>query len=268
LGKVQKNITMDVKDQYLSYLNGEEGTVKYNKFKKILYGEPDSLVTRLFEYLKPRINEKKISLLDIGGGDGKRVSQLKELLEEEGIEVEITLIEPSEDFVKNVDQNAVHKVINSKFEDYVPEEKFDLILLIHSIYTFRDFTYLTKIKESLKDDGLVCIVANDKNSFLAQLKECVDENGKRKEVGSVIEELKTSGFNIEVIESDTRFSGCINLDGSLTEDGNLGLEWIAMRPIEEIDEEKLRCAEGCFVSNSKDGIISEKENFIFAYLKH
>jgi len=65
----------DEKEEYKKYLSGRTGADKYNEFKRILYGHPDSLVLKIFAFVFPYLKrKKKLKILDVGGGDGKRLT--------------------------------------------------------------------------------------------------------------------------------------------------------------------------------------------------
>jgi len=144
----------DVKSRYKRYLDSEEGARKYNEFKDILYGKRDSLVVKLFGIIYPKLNGRdSLRVLDMGGGDGRRLMHLIRLFRAEGIRVEADLVEPSRTFTKNarktVSENGYAvRVVRNMFEDFESADAngYDLILSIHSIYTFRDDSYLKKVR--------------------------------------------------------------------------------------------------------------------------
>jgi SAM-dependent methyltransferase len=157
----------DVKKQYIKYLDSPEGADKYNKFKKILYGKKDTLVLRLFGVIFPKFKgRKKLSILDVGGGDGKRLMHMMELFDGKHVETKAVLVEPSKTFTENCKKEAKKLsrdvcVLRMKFEDFSTTEKFDLVIFVHSIYTFSDGQYLKKAMLMLAKGGILVIVAND-----------------------------------------------------------------------------------------------------------
>jgi SAM-dependent methyltransferase len=256
-----------IKTEYKQYLDGEDGADTYNAFKKILYGEPDSLVPQVFQALSPGLGPARgLSILDVGGGDGKRAIALAGLLQARGMRARITVVEPSEAFTSDLKRKGTAgiEVVRSSFEEFATTERFDLVIFLHSIFTFEDDLYLRKAKELLKPGGSMCIVANAPDSFLAQLKAIVDEGrGLRKEIDSVFKDLEGNGWRYKTTDVRTRFGGCVQ-ERRLTEKGLLVLEWIALRPVSALSEAVRAKAEECFMRNAEDGVITEREMIVIA----
>ncbi|MFZ2882437.1 MAG: methyltransferase domain-containing protein, partial [Candidatus Moraniibacteriota bacterium] len=252
----------DVKAQYLNYLNSKEGALKYNEFKNILYGKKDSLISNLFDIIYPKIkNKKELEILDIGGGDGKRLRHLLALFKQRKIATRANLLEPSEEFVKSCVKESSKKkypinVEKSTFEKFSTKSKYDIIFLIHSIYTFRNNAYLDKIKKMLSDDGLVVFIVNDTNSFLGGLKKITDNQyaSSRNEVDSLLDGL--GGYECKIKKFDTIFSGVVAKNKKLNKNGNLILEWIGMRHLYDISSEIKESARNFFIKRQdKNGYI-------------
>ena len=254
----------DVKTQYKNYLDSEDGAEKYNFFKEILYGKEDSLLLKLFAIIYPKLkNLPELSVLDIGGGDGKRLIHLIQLFKQKGIDVHADLVEPSSAFTRNCQKEVALKkypirVERSTFEKFSTTNSYNLIILIHSIYTFRNYDYLKKIKSLLKKDGLVVFVVNDENSFLAGLKKITDiqYNSSRNEINALLEGLKENKYTIK--KFDTKFTGVLNKNG-LTKKGKLIFEWISMRSLTGLPSDIKQDAVKFFTQRSKHGILREKE---------
>ncbi|MFA7208759.1 MAG: methyltransferase domain-containing protein [Parcubacteria group bacterium] len=256
----------DVKKQYLDYLNSQEGVSKYNEFKDMLYGKKDSLIFNLFNIVYPKIRTKKeIGILDIGGGDGRRLKHLIDLFKQKGIIVQADLVEPSEEFIKNFINKTVrgeYPIVAKRttFEKFSTQSKYDAIFLIHSIYTFKNNSYLDKIRQMLKSDGIAVFVVNDANSFLGGLKKITDDQYKssRNEIDSLLDGL--SEYRIKVKKFDTIFSGVLTRNKALNKNGNLILEWIGMNHLNEMMPGTKESVRKFFVKrHKKDGCIHEKE---------
>jgi SAM-dependent methyltransferase len=263
----------DVKEKYKDYLNTREGADTYNGFKQILYGTPDSLVLRLGDGIAERLERKNINVLDVGGGDGKRLRLLRSLLGERGVESIVRLIEPSGIFTDDLKQSLAAskppepiEVIRSTFEAYEANRRYDLMLLVHSIFTFKDRAYIDQIGRSLKPDGLLVVASNDTDSFLTQLKAVTDATfgTKRREIASVWQDLEQAGYSLEFVRSTTTSAAVCMENGQLNENGKLLLRWIALRDWEDIPPEIVAAATEVFARNSVDGRIQEKEVFTFA----
>ncbi len=269
-------MTESAKEKYKEYLNTSEGVEAYNKFKEIMYDNPDSLITRLFDYVSPQIKNKKLNILDVGGGDAKRLKFLMRLLEAIGVSSKATVVEQSEAFINDLKSSlSDHKLgyeikpIHSTFEDYQSKEKFDLILFIHSIYSFNDTLYLEKTKKLLKDGGSAIFVVNDKNSFLAGLKDILDDSFavKRKNIESLRKEISEEGFVVKVKTSSTSFNNCLR-DDKFTDDSRLIVSWIAMKEFDQIAKEQADKSLKYIIDRSTaDGRLEEGEVFLFVTVK-
>jgi SAM-dependent methyltransferase len=255
-----------VKTRYIEYLDSKIGVKKYNKFKRILYGNPDSLVLELFDRIYPKFKERKeIRILDVGGGDGKRLRHIIDLFGKKGISVCAELIEPSKTFTDNLKNDLKKKkykinIFRSKLEDFKAEGKYDLILFIHSIYTFQDSGYLKKAKRMAAKNSSILIITNDRKSFLADLKKMTDQDfhSSRREIRDVENDLEREQLSFRKFRFNTVYGGIVK-DGKLTKDGNLLLEWIALRNLRLIDEELKSQAVKAANKYSKNNIITDKE---------
>lgn len=263
----------DVKEKYKQYLDTPEGAKLYNEFKLILYGQPDSLVRYIFEILRTELHDRKtLNILDVGGGDGKRLIYLMDLFEKMGISTTATLVEPSQAFTANLadflDKRPYPiRTIHSLFEDFASEESYDLILFIHAIFTFRDTTYIDLVQNSLKKNGLVLIASNQPDSLLAQLKTVLDRihGSKRKEISEVFTDIERAGFTTAAHTTTTSFKDCIE-DGRLTQNGKKIIEWLSLRNLDEISQEEMDEARDVFLNNLINGENRESEIIITARL--
>jgi len=254
----------DAKKQYLEYLDSEEGIWKYNEFKKILYGKDDSLIPKLFRIVYPKVkNKKELDVLDVGGGDGRRLKHLMDLFKKKGIDSKAHLVEPSKAFIseckKKTDQKKHSLRIEKKtFEKFSTKDKYDVIFLIHSIYTFKNRSYLDKIKKMLKEDGLAIFVTNGDGSFLAGLKKIMDKrySAPRNEVTSLMKELTKN--KCEVKKFDTKFSGVLSRN-EFNQKGKLIMEWIGLDDFSKISLETKEMARKYFVRKNKKGFLCDKE---------
>lgn len=262
----------DEKVQYKKYLNDRKGADQYNEFKKILYGQPDSLVVKIFAFLFPFVKKRKnLKILDVGGGDGKRLRQLIDLLKSKNIDVSATLVEPSKTFTDDCRQavKGSHydiKIVRSLIEDYKTTEKFDLILMIHSFYSFRDFPIFEKMSSMLERGGRLIIIGNDADSFLAKLKRITGRRrkGSRKDIDFIFSELKRNKFKYKVKKEKTIFDDCLK-DGKLTADGQLIVSWIALSDYSQIPPDMKKEILELFQGESKNSKLMDREVFISAW---
>ena len=258
-----------VKTRYVEYLDSKPGAKKYNKFKRILYGKPDSLVLELFKRIYPKFKDRKsIRILDVGGGDGKRLRSLIDLFRKNGVNARTVLIEPSKAFTDDLKdalkkRKYAIKIFQGKFEDFRSADKYDLILFIHSIYTFKDSGYLKKAKKLSAENSLLTIITNDYNSLLGGLKKITDQEflSKRRDLRDVEADLEKEKLSYRKSKFNTVFKGILK-DGRLTRNGELMLEWLALRDPRLIDKQTKDKAVQVIKKNSKNDIITDREVLI------
>jgi hypothetical protein len=86
----------------------------------------------------------------------------------------------------------------------IPRRYFDLVLCIHSIFSFREGISLPALLSLPRNGGVVCIASNSADSFIGQLKAILDEGfgEQRYEVSDLKEELLLLGreFLVESYE--------------------------------------------------------------------
>ena len=67
-----------IKSAYRQFLDTQRGAQTYDEFKRILYGNEDSLVQTLNNIVLqklPAISRDEVAVCDIGGGNGKRIKR-------------------------------------------------------------------------------------------------------------------------------------------------------------------------------------------------
>jgi hypothetical protein len=141
---------ISAKEKYLAYVGSQAGYDSYNRFKSFLYGEEDSLVGKLYQdVLKPMLQKHAgdtFSLCDIGGGDGRRLVSLlqKARVDFPRVRFEVDFVEPSpagfgmaEGAIARVQGSATVRAQRATLEKAkLRPANYDLVLLIHSIFTF------------------------------------------------------------------------------------------------------------------------------------
>lgn len=262
----------NLKKKYIEYLDTAQGAKKYNDYKRILYGKPDSLVLELFKRIYPEFKDRNtLKVLDVGGGDGKRLKLLIDLFSKKRIDVSATLVDPSKAFTKDLRKSLKSskkyqiKVIKVKFEDCFEKGKYDLILFLHSIFTFNDSGYLRNAKKMLSKNGLLIVMSNDSKSLIAGLKKITDVqySSKRKEIRSVFEDLKSCGLKCKTEKFDTVFGG-ITKNNKITSKGRKILEWISLSDFENIGGGIKNKALSYLKKKIHNEILNEKEVLIKA----
>jgi len=210
-------IISNVKEEYKRYFQTHDGIENYNAFKSVLYGRQDTLVQTLFNnYIKKFRLQAPLIICDVGGGDGKRAVNICENIHKNaGIYLQLDFIEQSRLACQHFTQKIPRiksfcevEIFPKEIEDMVPNRKYDIIFLIHSIFCFRDFSILQHLYSHIKEGGMLMIVTNSSESFLGQLKEKLDEEYKdqRYEISRLTDDLKTHRFQFREESITTRWT--------------------------------------------------------------
>lgn len=192
-----------VKDEYKQFLNTPYGVSCYNEFKSILYSNPDSLINRFNnEFFSSDFvpDKNTLNICDIGGGDGKRIIQILQYLNQNfNNNFYLDFIEQSEIFCssfiksKNLIQSFSRVTIQNRlFEDAVLNKKYDFIFLIHSIFSLQNPSSINRLLSLVNSDGKIILFSNAQNSFLYILKKELDQEypDQRLEIDDVKNNLK------------------------------------------------------------------------------
>jgi Methyltransferase domain len=207
-----------VKSEYKGFLNTLHGVKRYNEFKTILYSNPDSLINRFnCDFLNREFvpNKETLNICDIGGGDGKRIIQILQYLNQTyNNHFFLDFIEQSDIFCnsfiksKSVIQSFSRvEVQNRLFEDSILNKKYDFIFLIHSIFTFQNPGSINKLLSFLNANGKIILFSNAQGSFLGMLKKILDNvyDDKRLEINDVKKNLKTLEINFQSSSFNTKW---------------------------------------------------------------
>jgi len=165
-------------------LNTPHGADVYRRFKRILYGEQDSLVTALEGAVLrnvPALQRGRVRLCDIGGGDGDRIARIVKLLHDRyQNSYDLNFVEQSHLYVHDFARRATPSYLDAhihcgRFEDIsLPAGVHDAVFVIHSIFAFGDDAAIEKVLRLVCPGGCAIVVSNAADSFLAGLKRLID----------------------------------------------------------------------------------------------
>jgi|GEM_PF-1364397 len=224
-----------VRQNYKSYLDCIDGARAYNNFKSKFYTIQDSVVDHVVIELENHFQSKKLDVLDIGGGDGKRIIQiLKTLHTSRQLKFSLDFIEQSEAFMNEfevsnysiksyTDINTYH----SDFEKVHLSNRYDVILLIHSIFAFNEQQVIADLVNKLSENGVIIIVSNSDSSFLAKAKKEVDSIflDQRIEISNVRKLLLDSSIHF----SESNFNTIVRIAKHQVDDFlSTLLEWLTL----------------------------------------
>lgn len=235
-----------VKNEYKEYLGEQHGADNYLNFKHILYSKNDSLVKQVIQRVRPiltNIKKERISICDIGAGDGFRISQIiKYFSDNKGFNLKLDFIEQSPVFCSYFDKyrDSINRaceisIFNDLFEtcfDY--NKKYDIIFLIHSIFCLDQENLIDKLLSSLNENGHIIVVSNSANSILANIKKETDiaYSDKRFEIDDLKADLNTQKIPYQPLTFTTEwFIPKCQIDNDL----NIILNWLSLGKYEEYD---------------------------------
>jgi len=175
-----------VKESYKAFLNTPRGVEAYHRFKRVLYTRDDSLVqtldANLLQFL-PAAQREVVRVCDVGGGDGERAIKILSFLNGKlRNRFELDLVEQSVSLVEQFKQRRPKtfcqiRALHELFEEAaLPRRYYDLVLVIHSIFTFASDTTVDKMLSLHKPDGNILVVTNSPLSFLGGLKLRMDSD--------------------------------------------------------------------------------------------
>lgn len=152
--------------------------------------------------LKEIIPQNSNNLLDIGTGNGTLCSGL------EGMFASITAVEPSKNSIDELRKKCSSKkyhIIHDDFDNLDIKEKFDVILLSHSIRFLQNpEKQIMKIQQLLNKEGIIIIVANavdrDFSEFYQTFKKEIVNNPKDDFYFNYEKMLMNNGFKVKVIK--------------------------------------------------------------------
>ena len=114
--------------------------------------------TKIFNLLKPYINEKKINVLEIGAGIGNVLDEFKQEANIHDIDVTVLGTEYSMDCIKQCEHRNIPMIEGNAKSVLSTNQTFDIIILSH---VFEHFIHLEEelniLKQLLNKDGLLYI---------------------------------------------------------------------------------------------------------------
>jgi SAM-dependent methyltransferase len=107
-------------------------------------------------------NKKIINYLDIGSGDGRRASKIKQELNIEFT----TLLDESEAMLKTAQENE-YSIVNKSFFEFETSEKYDLITCLWNVLGHFDsfdsrLLFFKKVSNLLSEEGLLVFDVNNR----------------------------------------------------------------------------------------------------------
>lgn len=152
-------VGLDIALKVSSFVTGKEH-LHYGLWEKLdvtlenLGKAQEAYTNLLFKYLPKKEPQKKLEILDIGGGAGENAKKLIERGHR------VTIIVPSKILAEHakINTNKKAEILITTFEDYIPKyNSFDLCLFAESFQYIPIKTALKKASILLKNNGEILI---------------------------------------------------------------------------------------------------------------
>lgn len=259
---------MKVKNKYKNFLQTRTGIDKYNAFKTILYSDNDTLTETLFKKDLRNLNlGKSISICDVGGGDGKRIVDLaKKINNHFYCNIHLDFIEQSDLMCSDFKTNSKElkkfceiEIHTSEVEETFLEGEYDIVFLIHSIFCFPDFSVFCKILDRVKDGGVLYVVSNSADSFLARLKQELDfqYEDRRYEIKDLLSDLHLQNIPYTKHSFTTRWAlNSHEVDKKLLDI----LEWLSLGEFQSYNPQR----QAQLKKTAKERAIKDMNQFFFS----
>ena len=197
-------VGLDIALKVSSFVTGKEH-LHYGLWEKLdvtlenLGKAQEAYTNLLFKYLPKKEPQKKLEILDIGGGAGENAKKLIERGHR------VTIIVPSKILAEHAKKNTNNKaeILITTFEDYIPKyNSFDLCLFAESFQYIPIKTALKKASILLKNNGEILIA----DCFRSDKKQIgiIRQPGGGASLKSMEKELEIQKFKILVRKEITK----------------------------------------------------------------
>ena len=197
-------VGLDIALKVSSFVTGKEH-LHYGLWERLdvtldnLGKAQEAYTNLLFRYLPKKEPQKKLEILDIGGGAGENAKKLIERGHR------VTIIVPSKILAEHAKKNTNNKaeILITTFEDYIPKyNSFDLCLFAESFQYIPIKTALKKASILLKNNGEILIA----DCFRSDKKQngIIRQPGGGASLKSMEKELEIQKFKILVRKEITK----------------------------------------------------------------
>ena len=197
-------VGIDIALNVSSFVTGKEH-LHYGLWEKLdvplenLGKAQEAYTNLLFKYLPKKESQKKLEILDIGGGAGENAKKLIERGHR------VTIIVPSKILAEHakINTNKKAEILITTFEDYIPKyNSFDLCLFAESFQYIPIKTALKKASILLKNNGEILIA----DCFRSDKKQIgiIRQPGGGASLKSMEKELEIQKFKILVRKEITK----------------------------------------------------------------
>lgn len=134
--------------------------------RSLVHAVKDRLDGITFRRLLRRIPGRRLSALDVGGGDGAALVMLRETEPR----IEFTQVVDMDAGAEQLARKAGHEYFRGKIEDFRSERRFDVVLLLNLIeHVATPEAVLARVRDQLKPGGIVVVKTPNYDSLDARL---------------------------------------------------------------------------------------------------
>ena len=197
--------------------------------------------------------KKKNNYLEVGGGLGEKTIFISRKLGFKNID----FLEPSEKgssiFAKTAKKNKINfRIINTSFEEFKPDRKYDLITSIHSWY-YIDLRELNKLHSILNRGGVACIFLDSRSDVVKKLHDVCDKfmGFRSNSIEDIADFLDKQKIEYDLFCYKKELTGLIRKDG-LTPKAKTIMSLIAYRKWNKIPDNAKEEARKMLISYGRD----------------
>lgn len=210
-------------EEFLDTSGGREIAASFRKEKETIEDPGNFVISKMKGKIKPK------NYLDIGGGLGNITLEIMKGL---GCE-QVDFLEPStgasEHFSHLAKLSGIKfSTINSGFEDFVPDKKYDFITAIHSWYYIK-LEALKKLYDILEKGGHACIFLDSKNDIVKKIQDICQQDMHdilANNSEDIADYLGQINIPYTIYENDKILSGLLD-DKELTERAKIMISYLS-----------------------------------------
>jgi SAM-dependent methyltransferase len=231
-----------VRTDYLNWFQRTDSPTRYSALRPVLGHSGDRCLRALLaETVRIARDGDSVRYLDIGCGDGELTCAIARYLAQEGCQVKVVGLDPSQSQLDSANacfvmaDNIDFSAHVGAFEGFQERESFHLITAIHSFYAI-DEAYVRRVFELLAPGGIACIwMAKRQDNVVTALCDALDHEyrpgQKRNAADDVYRYAEAAGLPVEMKSPAGALPRLLDTSGEPTADGQNLIDFCALRAV-------------------------------------